>query len=441
MGSVWRAQHLGLNAPVAIKLMDSALAATAEGRARFHREAQAAAALRSPHVVQVLDHGFDESSHQPFIVMELMDGESLAERLKRLARLSPQETARVVTHVARALARAHGSGIVHRDLKPDNVFVVQNEDEEVAKVLDFGIAKSQAHQLGPGAATQTGAIMGTVYYMSPEQITGSKNVDFRTDLWALGVIACECLTGQRPFQAETIGGMALKICVELPLPPSDLGPVPSGFDAWFARATARDMNARFQSARELADALRLVCDGAEQVDLEPRSAMLATQPHFVRTETALSRSTGGSGALESSGAELEFPVKRSSARVWAVALVLAAATVFVVVWLQQRPPAPGSLPSASAASVPARAMPTVTPAPPPAEPAPAGPQVEPLPPTPPSAAQSTVAGVKPASRPARQRPPRASVTPSAEPTPARAVVPSAPVPARASTSDVLDERR
>jgi serine/threonine-protein kinase len=259
MGSVWRAQHLDLDAPVAVKLLDPSIATNAEGIARFHREAQAASALRSPHVVQILDRGLDEATQQPFIVMELMEGESLSARIARLGLLSPEQTARIVTHIARALGRAHDAGIVHRDLKPDNVFLVLNEDEEVAKVLDFGIAKSDRHRLDTDSQTRTGAVMGTPYYMSPEQISGSKNVDHRTDIWALGVIACECLTGRRPFDAETIGGLALKICAE-PLPvPSRLGPVSPEFDVWFSRATARDQNLRFRSAREAAEELRRAC--------------------------------------------------------------------------------------------------------------------------------------------------------------------------------------
>jgi serine/threonine-protein kinase len=259
MGSVWRAQHLDLDAPVAVKLLDPSIATNPEGIARFHREAQAAAALRSPHVVQILDRGLDDATQQPFIVMELMEGESLSARIARLGLLSPEQTARIATHIARALGRAHDAGIVHRDLKPDNVFLVQNEDEEVAKVLDFGIAKSDRHRLDTDSQTRTGAVMGTPYYMSPEQISGSKNVDYRTDIWALGVIACECLTGRRPFDAETIGGLALKICAEPPPVPSQLGPVSPEFDAWFSRATARDQNLRFRSAREAADELRRAC--------------------------------------------------------------------------------------------------------------------------------------------------------------------------------------
>ena len=233
MGAVWKAEHLDLRAPVAIKLMDPTLAAGLEASRRFLREAQSAAALRSPHVVQILDYGVDEATRIPFIAMELMEGESLAARLQRVQRLSPAEAARIVTHVARALTRAHEAGIVHRDLKPDNIFLVRNEDEEIAKVLDFGIAKSTAPTLAGHPATQTGSVLGTPYYMSPEQISGSRQVDYRTDLWAVAVIAYECLSGRRPFQESTLGGLAIQICTRRPPLASSFVTVPRDFDAWF----------------------------------------------------------------------------------------------------------------------------------------------------------------------------------------------------------------
>jgi serine/threonine-protein kinase len=267
MGSVWRAEHLTLGSPVAVKLIDESIAGHAEIVARFQREAQAAAAIRSPHVVQILDYGVDDGT--PFLAMELLDGESLAERLDRVGRLSPADTVRVVTHVARAIAKAHEAGIVHRDLKPDNVFLVRNDDEELAKVLDFGIAKTQK-QLPVGKGTQTGAMIGTPFYMSPEQAEGKKAVDARTDLWALGVIAFECLCGARPFGGESLGEIVLQICAR-PIPvPSEVADVPPGFDAWFARATEREAAARFQSAKELADALREAIGG--DVAASPRGS-------------------------------------------------------------------------------------------------------------------------------------------------------------------------
>ena len=260
MGSVWLAQHLTLRSPVAIKLIDAEIASKPEALSRFLREAQAAAALRSPHVVQILDHGVDEGV--PFIVMELLEGESLAARLERVRRLAPADTARIMMQVGRAMTKAHEAGVVHRDLKPDNIFLVQNDEEEIAKVLDFGIAKSSSHGIGSvSSTTRTGSVLGTPYYMSPEQAEGAKGVDHRTDVWAMGVIACECLLGSRPFDAETLGALLLAICArEMPVP-SRAGVVPAGFDAWFKRACSRDVGQRFASAKEAVHELRNVCAG------------------------------------------------------------------------------------------------------------------------------------------------------------------------------------
>jgi serine/threonine protein kinase len=292
MGSVWRAEHLTLNSPVALKLIEPTTARESDALHRFLREARTAAALRSPHVVQILDYGVDGDS--PYIVMELLDGESLAERLARQTRLSPSETARIIQHISRALGRAHEAGIVHRDLKPENVFLVKNDDEEVAKVLDFGIVKADPNTFGTansGAATRTGTLLGTPYFMSPEQAEGVKSVDFRADIWALGVIAYRCLIGQLPFCGDSVGRLILEICSR-PLPvPSQRGPVPDGFDAWFARACARDASDRFESAKRAAAELsRLTDDTAASSPIEtPRSPQ--TGPLALATTTLKSSST------------------------------------------------------------------------------------------------------------------------------------------------------
>jgi serine/threonine protein kinase len=287
-GTIWRAEHMVLCAPVAVKVIDRDVSNDEEALSRFMREAQAAATLRSPHVVQILDYGVDEGV--PFIAMELLEGETLAHRLGRVHRLSAVDTAQVVSQVARAIARAHDASIIHRDLKPENVFIVENEDAEIVKVLDFGVAKMDSAQLGPkGTRTRTGSLLGTPYYMSPEQAQGNKTVDHRTDLWALGVIAFECITGKRPFESEGLGDLVLQICVR-PLPmPSELVPVPDGLDAWFAKACAREPADRFDSAREMVDALRAV------VGLESRETM-ATLP-----ESDLDASSGRMRSAASSG--------------------------------------------------------------------------------------------------------------------------------------------
>ena len=260
MGSVWRADHLTLGSEVAVKLIDPEIGKNPEARARFVREAQAAAALRSPHVVQVLDYGME--GEVPFIVMELMIGESLAERLQRVGQLAPEQTSRIMTDVARALAKAHDAGIVHRDLKPDNIFLVENDDVEVAKVLDFGVARVTAYSADSASMTSTGAVLGTPFYMSPEQAEGLKQLDHRTDIWAMAVITFECLVGQKPFGGETLGGVFLAICARDIVVPSSLAAVPVGFDEWFKKGTNRVVEERFEDARQAARTLKEVCRGA-----------------------------------------------------------------------------------------------------------------------------------------------------------------------------------
>jgi len=181
----------------------------------------------------------------------------------------------VITQVARAIGRAHASGIVHRDLKPDNIFLVREDDQELAKVLDFGIAKATGPRFG-GMETRTGVTMGTPYYMSPEQAEGKKALDHRSDLWSLAVIACECLTGARPFDGETFGELLLNICARPIVPPSRQGFFLPGFDEWFAKGANRDPALRFASAQELAASLADVVAG--RVKPIPLSAPQATGP-------------------------------------------------------------------------------------------------------------------------------------------------------------------
>jgi serine/threonine-protein kinase len=255
MGAVWRAHHVGLNMPCALKFILDEAADSLEARARFEQEAQAVARLRCPNVVQLLDHGVWEDT--PYIAMELLEGEDLAKRLTRRGRLKPQEVSAIITQVARALGKAHAVGLVHRDLKPANIFLVKDDDGEVVKVLDFGIAKYTQEPLAD-LITKTGLLLGTPPYVSPEQARGTKTVDYRSDLWSLGVIAYQCITGRLPFEGDTLVDLLFQIVVS-PLPvPSLVASVPDGFDAWWARAVARDPAERFQSAREMAESLVVV---------------------------------------------------------------------------------------------------------------------------------------------------------------------------------------
>lgn len=358
MGSVWRAEHLAWKAPVAIKIMTREVTERPDGLMRFEREVRLAAGLRSPHVVQVLDHGIDEATQTPFIAMELLEGESLARRLKRVTRLSPAETFRVVSHLVRALSRAHAAGIVHRDLKPDNVFLVQNEEESLAKVLDFGVAKFTSTAIPESGLTRPGAVLGTPFYMSPEQIQGSAEIDHRADLWSLAAITCECLTGRRPFEANDFAQLAVMLLGNTGRPlPSVLGPVPPGFDAWFLRATAPSIDRRFQTARDLAQALAPIC-GVSSASWAPDS--------FPLTEALPAGSEPASMAGVSRTASRMF-FKAGLGRPWSklVASTLAALIVVgggITVWQRATVPG-GAAPSAASGSVtPSRAVLAATPA-------------------------------------------------------------------------------
>ena len=259
MGSVWEGRHNSLGTRVAIKFIDPEYADSKEACARFVTEARAAATIQSKHAIQIFDHGVTDEG-RPYMVMELLVGEPLDKRIDRVGSLPLRETARIIGHVCRALQRAHDAGIIHRDLKPENIFLVRSpdDDDEIAKVLDFGIAKIKAPpgEEGLSSSTKTGAVLGTPYYMSPEQARGLRNIDHRSDLWSLGIIAHKCVTGVLPFEGESVGDLLVKICTSpVPTPSVTVPGLPASFDAWFFRALEREPSQRFARASDLADAL------------------------------------------------------------------------------------------------------------------------------------------------------------------------------------------
>ena len=242
MGEVWRARHLALESYVAIKFLHAAPAQQESARKRFVTEAQLTAQIKTRHAVQVFDFGVTEAG-RPFIVMELLDGETVGHRLERTGRLPRAATVRFLQQAARALDRAHALGIVHRDFKPDNLVIVKEEDgREFIKVLDFGIAKllgdfeanssqppsSQGEDTlvdgdVPASMTSTNAILGTPHYMAPEQVRRDEPGP-AIDIWALGVVAFECLTGVLPFDGTSLIEIFTRIQAGRHLPVRELAP-------------------------------------------------------------------------------------------------------------------------------------------------------------------------------------------------------------------------
>ena len=254
MGTVWVADHLSLGTQVAVKVMSRAVAAEPELVERFRREALAAAQLKSPHVAQVFDHGVTASG-EPYIVMELLEGEDLSKRVDREGPQSPAFVTEVIAQAAKGLTRAHAAGVVHRDIKAENVFLCEHDGEILVKLLDFGIAKMSSE--GATSVTSTQGIFGTPLYMSPEQLLSAKRVDSRADLWSLAVVAYLLLTTHFPFDGETLGAVSVAVHGGKFTPPSTLRPgLPPEVDAWFARAFHPSISERFGTAKEMAEALR-----------------------------------------------------------------------------------------------------------------------------------------------------------------------------------------
>src|SRR5262245_38545327 len=259
MAAVYEAENIDIGKRVAVKILAAELITSRVVRERFIREARAAAAVRSPYICDVYDSGMFEE--RPFLVMELLEGESLYDLLTRVRQVDVETTLRVATHTARGLAKAHEANVVHRDLKPENIFLTKDEEGTlVAKLVDFGLAKFYEPTNGEAPnvrLTREGALFGTPAYMSPEQAKGRGEVDHRADLWALGCIVYECLTGQTVWNVEQGVAMILAQIASAPLPkPSKLRPdLPPSFEHWFYKALERDANRRFQTSKELADGL------------------------------------------------------------------------------------------------------------------------------------------------------------------------------------------
>jgi len=254
MGVVVAAKHVQLEQKVALKFLRPEAMQSKEAVERFLREAKNAVRLRSEHVAKVIDVGTLETG-APYMVMEFLDGADLSRVVQATGSISIEEAVHFVLQASEAIAEAHSLGIIHRDLKPQNLFVTRRVDgRPLVKVLDFGISKT----LDPSglSLTRTSSIMGSPLYMSPEQMRSTKNVDQRSDIWALGVILYELLTGRVPFEAEAVPELCLKVVQDQPDPPKSLRPeMPEGLNLVVLKCLEKDPAMRFANVAELAEAL------------------------------------------------------------------------------------------------------------------------------------------------------------------------------------------
>ncbi len=265
MGAVYEAENMRIHRKVAIKVLHAGVAQTGEAVSRFEREAQAAGRIGSEHIVEVLDLG-NLPSGDRYMVMEFMDGDSLSGRIRSKVRMTAAEIYPVMHQLLEALAAAHGAGIIHRDLKPDNVYLLKTRGgkADFVKLLDFGISKFNQLSGDSGfSMTRTGAVMGTPYYMAPEQAKGSRDLDHRVDLYAAGVILYEAVTGEVPFNADTFNELLFKIVLEAAKPVEQVVPnIDPSFASIVNKSMGREPAHRFQTAREFQQALEQWAAGA-----------------------------------------------------------------------------------------------------------------------------------------------------------------------------------
>ncbi len=263
MGTVYEGSHVDLGRAVAIKVLHPNQARKPEAVQRLYQEARSAGSIGHPNICEVYDVGrFDDGS--PFLVMERLDGETLADRVSSDGALPFDFVVDVMSQVLSGLVGAHAKGIVHRDIKPENIFLTRRVGlPPVAKILDFGVSKTlQIDDQEAGLdLTKTGMVMGTPYYLSPEQARGERTLDHRVDIWACGVMLYECLIGRRPFIASNYNALLVQILQSSPRPLRELRPAtPAGFESVVARALERDREKRYRNATEFQTDLQVLRD-------------------------------------------------------------------------------------------------------------------------------------------------------------------------------------
>ncbi|MET0595940.1 MAG: serine/threonine-protein kinase [Polyangiaceae bacterium] len=430
MGWVVVAYHLQLDTKVAIKLLKAELASNAEAVERFAREARAAVRITSPHVARVFDVGTLDSG-APYMVMEYLDGGDLASMIQKRGPLPIQEAVDYVLQACEAIAEAHAAGIVHRDLKPANLFCARRPDGTVIiKVLDFGISKLTG---GAGAAlnhTKTTAIMGSPFYMSPEQMESTRGVDIRTDIWGLGVIIYELVTGRTPFEGQALPEVCLRVATQQPPPLRSLRmDAPAALELVILRCLEKDRDKRYGNIARLAVALRDFASsrGKQSVDAIMRTLEASGQPVVSAAPAAGTPAASvsiGNKTIEPLG-QTQIPMQGGKGKTFAIAGGAFALVVIGVIGLRM---AQSSSPAASA-SAPSSAVlvaPAATPAATPSavattDPAPAASESAPT-----AASAAPESSAAPAAAPLAAVNAQKKTSPAAVPAPRPAAAPAKP---------------
>jgi serine/threonine-protein kinase len=334
MGAVYEAEHTAIGKRVALKVLHDRYAGSAQAVARFEREARAAAAIGHENIVDVMDFGMHDGV--PFLVMELLKGQTVAERLAATTTIEPRSACRIAAQVLSALASAHAAGSVHRDLKPANVLLVERGGRsDFPKLLDFGISKFRRPDSVERVTTQDGMLLGTPDYMAPEQWMGRRDIDHRADLFAVGVMLYEMLTGGLPYEGETQGELFLEVVKSETEPPrpSEIAPTaPPALDDIVLRAVRRNVDERFQTARDFVDALRP--HGAEDVSVTAEPPVIVTADESTpASSTARRARVSAATQLDATHAPVPLVIRRRPMRraaiASAVALLVATAAVAI----------------------------------------------------------------------------------------------------------------
>ncbi len=421
MGAVYAATHLKINKQVALKFLDREAAQDEDSVERFQREAEAASAVDSAHIVQIFDSGAHDG--QPYLVMEVLRGEDLRTRLKREKRVPVSDAIHISGQVLRALARAHAAGIVHRDLKPDNVFLCQRDDDPMfVKIVDFGISKIARRKATSNTLTRRGTVLGTAFYMSPEQAQAFTDIDGRSDLFSLGTILYEALAGRPPHDGEAYEAILINICTkDAPSVRTHAPEVPEPLAQVISKALSRDRDQRYQTATEFYEALALAMPGT----LRTGAGTISARNPFPSQADTPSVSARGSKTVEGTAVKTGGTVRRAQTFRTAVLVITVALGAFIATVFFMRGTKDEGDPHAGARGAPAAEIQTAT-------------QTTPAAMAPPSASAPEVrpsaSAPKPEVGPLPKRPPRPNLSPkpTAKPAPK-------PGPAGVATGLQLDE--